>query len=247
MNDQKLLTQIKNLCQWRLAIPGYQFRRNSVDDLTRYLCTMSVTVFLILITVVISFAAFNRPDRQARLMMTPFRIASNREYYRLLSSGFIHKDHMHLLLNMFSFYFLGSVVEEVFGILFEEAGKFYYAALYISAIVASDLPTYFKEKTNPNYHSLGASGGVASVVFAFIILQPMQYICIYIALCMPGFILGGLYIAYSYFQGKRSNDSINHDAHLYGSLYGLVYCMALYPASIPRFYHQVSDWIAGFF
>jgi membrane associated rhomboid family serine protease len=208
---------------------------------------MSITVILILATVLISFPAFTRPALQARLMMTPYRIARNREYYRFLSSGFIHKDHMHLLLNMFSFYFLGSVVEEVFAILFQGNGPIYFALLYLSAIVVSDIPTYLRQKNNPNYHSLGASGGVAAVVFAFIILQPMQYICVYIALCMPGFILGGLYIAYSWFQGKRSSDAINHDAHLYGSLYGLVFCMALYPVSIPRFYQQVTTWIGSFF
>ncbi|HWA34952.1 MAG TPA: rhomboid family intramembrane serine protease [Cyclobacteriaceae bacterium] len=206
---------------------------------------MTVTVFLILITVLVSFPAFTRPALQQRLMMTPYLIDKDREYYRFLSSGFIHRDHMHLLLNMFSFYFLGSVVERVFGILFGGAGLIYYGALYLSAIVVSDLPTYFKQKDNPHYHSLGASGGVAAVIFAFIILEPMQYICVYIALCMPGFILGGLYIAYSYFQGRKSNDSINHDAHLYGSLYGLVFCMILYPDSIPGFYHQVKDWIVG--
>jgi membrane associated rhomboid family serine protease len=207
---------------------------------------MTVTILLILITVLVSFPAFNRPDVQLRMMMTPYRIARNGEFYRFLTSGFIHKDHMHLLLNMFSFYFLGSAVEEEFGILFGKAAPFYYGVMYLSAIVVSDAPTYFKQKNNPHYHSLGASGGVAAVVFGFIILQPMQDICIYFALCMPGFILGALYIAYSYFQGKNSNDSINHDAHLYGSLYGLVFCMIFYPASIPVFYHHVKDWIAGF-
>ncbi len=208
---------------------------------------MTITIFLILVTVLVSFPAFNKPNLQVRLMMTPYLIAKNREYYRFLTSGFIHKDHMHLLLNMFSFYFLGSVVEQVFGILFGTVGSIYFGILYLTAIVVSDLPTYFKQKENPHYHSLGASGGVAAVVFAFIILQPMQYICVYIAICMPGFILGGLYIAYSYFQGRRSNDSINHDAHLYGSLYGLAFCMIIYPPSIPGFYHQVTDWVRGFF
>jgi membrane associated rhomboid family serine protease len=212
-----------------------------------YIYRMTATVFLILLTVIISFPAFTNPRLQARLMMTPYRIARNHEYYRFLSSGFIHRDHMHLLLNMFSFYFLGSAVEEVFTIISGGIGKVYFVLLYLSAIVVSDLPTYFRQKNNPQYNSLGASGGVAAVIFAFIILQPMQYICVYFALCMPGFILGSVYIAYSYFQGRRSRDNINHDAHLYGSLYGLVFCMAIYPASIPRFYHQVSDWVGSFF
>lgn len=205
-----------------------------------------MTVFLILVTVVVSFPAFTRPALQLRLLMTPYRIARHHEYYRFLTSGFVHKDHIHLLLNMFSLYFLGQAVENVFDVIFGTSGEIYYVALYLSAIIVSDLPTYFRQRDNPRYSSLGASGGVAAVIFAFIILQPMQYICIYFALCMPGFILGILYIAYSYYQGKRANDGINHDAHLYGSLYGLIFCSVIYPASIPMFYHQVSEWIGGF-
>ena len=162
---------------------------------------------------------------------------------RLLASGSFIKVRLHLVFNMCSSYFLGLAVVRVFAILFGTRVTLYYAALYLMAIVASDLPTYFKQRDNPGYNSLGASGGVAAVVFAFIILQPMQYLCIFFGLCMPGFILGSLYIIYSYFQGKRANDHINHDAHLYGSLFGLLFCAVIYPPSIVGFYNQVSTWL----
>ena len=206
---------------------------------------MSLTLGLIGITVLVSFYSFRQPSFQARLMMNPYLIRHKQQYERLLTSGFIHKDHMHLLVNMLSFYFLGSTVETVFGYLFGAAGGIYFTLLYLMGIVASDLPTYFKQAGNPNYNSLGASGGVAAVVFAFIILQPMQYICLYFALCMPGFILGTLYVGYSYYQGKKSNDGINHDAHLYGSLFGVLFCIVAYPPSIGNFYTQVAQWLSG--
>jgi membrane associated rhomboid family serine protease len=180
------------------------------------------------------------------LMMNPFAIYHRHQYYRFLTSGFIHRDHMHLLLNMVSFYFLGSLVERVFtGIFGNTIGIIYYLLLYLIAIVVSDMPTYFKQKNNPGYNSLGASGGVAAVVFAFILLEPMQYICLYFAICMPGFILGTLYLLYSYYQGRKSNDNINHDAHLFGALFGLVFCVVMYPAAIGNFVRQVSEWISS--
>ncbi len=205
---------------------------------------MTITVLLIAITVTISFYIFSHPGLQARLMMNPYNISHNHQYYRFLTSGFIHINHVHLLMNMISFYFLGTAVEQVFIYLFGSSGTVYYVALYLMAIAASDIPTYFKQKNNPGYNSLGASGGVAAVVFAFILFQPMQYICLFFALCMPGFILGTLYIAYSWYQGKKSRDNINHDAHLFGALFGLLFCVVIYPASVGNFLRQVMDWMA---
>lgn len=175
-------------------------------------------------------------------MMNPYMISSRKQYYRFLTSGFIHKDHMHLLMNMFSFYFFGGAIELVFKILFGDVGGFYFIFLYLCSIVVSDMPTFLKHRNDPGYNSLGASGGVAAVIFAFIILLPLEKICLYYALCMPGFILGTLYLVYSYYQGRKGNDGINHDAHLYGALFGLLFCILLYPDSVPNFIRQVMSW-----
>ena len=180
-------------------------------------------------------------------MMNPHLIHTRGQYYRFISSGFIHKDHTHLLWNMFSFYFFGTAVEGVLEALFAEAGMYYFLALYLTAIVASDIPTYLKEKNNANYNSLGASGGVGSVIFVFIIFQPLQSICLYFALCMPGFVFGVGYLIYTYYQGRKANDNINHDAHLYGAVYGLLFCVAVYPSSLPQFFEQIKYWVLSFF
>jgi membrane associated rhomboid family serine protease len=201
-----------------------------------------ITYILIGITVAISFIAWERRTLMSMFMMNPYRIHRSHEYHRFITSGFIHKDHMHLLFNMFSFYFFGLAIENVFGQIFGDKGGIYFIVMYILAIIVSDLPSYFKHKDNPRYNSLGASGGVSAIIFAFIIFEPLADICIYIAFCMPGFILGTLYIGFSYYQGKKSNDNINHDAHLYGALFGFVFCAVLYPQSLPYFIDQIKHW-----
>lgn len=208
---------------------------------------MTITYVLIGITVLISFYAFNQPQVMGQLIMNPYTVNSRNQYYRFVTSGFIHNDHMHLIFNMISLYFFGSVMERVFGAVFGTLGPVYYVGLYILAIIVSDLPSYFKNRHNPGYNSLGASGGVSAIIFAFILFLPTQDICLYFALCLPGFILGTLYVIYSYYQGKRGGDNINHDAHLYGALFGVIYCVVLLPSVLPAFIEQIRNWKIPFF
>jgi membrane associated rhomboid family serine protease len=175
-------------------------------------------------------------------MMNPYSVDKRKEYYRIITSGFIHKDHIHLLWNMLSFYYFGTAIEREFHALFGDAGSLYFIALYLLAIIVSDIPTFLKHRNNPAYNSLGASGGVSAVIFAFIIFEPLQHICLYFALCMPGFILGAGYILFSWYQGRKSNDNINHDAHLYGALFGFIFCVIVAPRSIGEFFEQVKNW-----
>jgi len=203
---------------------------------------LTITYTFIAITVLISMYSFNNAAMLKRFMMNPYQISSRKQYYRFLTSGFIHRDHVHLLMNMITLYFFGGIIETIFKQIFGDLGGVYFVLLYLMAIVVSDLPTYLKNRNNPGYNSLGASGGVSAVVFAMIILLPLEKICLYFALCIPGFILGPLYIIFSYYQGRKANDGINHDAHLYGALFGLLFCIVLYPQSLPSFIHQVMSW-----
>lgn len=203
---------------------------------------MYITYILIGITVAISLYAFKEQSVLQRFIMNPYHISKRGQYYRFISSGFVHNDHMHLIFNMFSLYFFGRAVEMVFAYIFGSTGAIYFIALYILGIVVSDIPTFLKQKNNPRYNSLGASGGVAAVIFAFIIFRPLDDICLYFALCFPGFILGTLYLVFSWYQGRKSNDNINHDAHLYGALFGLIFCIIVYPRSLAIFWDQITQW-----
>lgn len=150
-----------------------------------------------------------------RFLLTPYWIERRNEYYRFITSGFIHKDYQHLIFNMISFYFFGYIAEAWLGTAL-------YVVFYLSAIVVSDIPTYFKNRHNSNYASLGASGAVSAVIFASIILHPVNTILIYF-IPMPAIVFGILYLGYSYYMDKRKSGNVNHSAHLYGALYGLTF------------------------
>jgi membrane associated rhomboid family serine protease len=208
--------------------------------------SVSLTGWIIGITVIISWYAFSKPEFVRKWILNPYRVQKDNEYYRFVTSGFLHADFTHILWNMFSLYFFGRIVEQYFGIIFGTAGPYYFIAFYVLAIIISDVPSYFKHKSNPSYNSLGASGGVAAVIFASIIFQPIQNICIYFVICLPGFILGTVYVVWSYFKGKQANDNINHEAHLYGALFGIVFCLVMKPAVFGYFIDQLMSYRPSF-
>lgn len=204
---------------------------------------ISLTVILIAITCICSYYAWKNPGFLNESLFTPFRIHRYKEHQRWILSGFIHKDGTHLLFNMFTFYFFGSVVEQFLLYYFGAVtGGFVYILFYLVAIVASDIPTFVKRKNDPSYHALGASGGTSAAVFASIMLMPLADICLFGILCLPGFILGLLFLGYSIYQGKQQESAINHDAHLYGALFGIVFILLLSPATAFHFVEQIKDY-----
>jgi membrane associated rhomboid family serine protease len=203
---------------------------------------ITVTLGIICITVLVSWYTLSKPVILQAMMMNPYKIQNQNEYYRFITSGLIHANFSHLLWNMFSLYFFGNVVEQYFSLIFGTAGPYYFVAFYILAIIVSDLPTYLKNRIHRGYNSLGASGGVSAVIFASVLFQPLEKICFYFVICLPGFILAIGYIMWSYYNGKKSNDNINHEAHLYGALFGVLFCAVLFPASIPHFLEQIAQW-----
>ena len=140
---------------------------------------MSITLILIIITVGISWYGFQNPSFLDKCLLNPVRVSAHNEYYRFVTSGFVHADFGHLIFNMFSLYFFGEAMEMFLGGIFGPNGTFYYLALYILGIVVSDVPTFIKHRKNSRYNSLGASGGVSALLFAFILLAPLQKVCLY--------------------------------------------------------------------
>jgi len=120
--------------------------------------TLSITIIIIIITCIISFAAFNSEKIFDDLIFYPPAITNDRQYYRFFTCGLIHANYMHLGFNMYSLYIFGPIVETEFLGAFGEKGKWLYLLMYISSLFFCLLPTYFKNRNNYNYRSLGASG-----------------------------------------------------------------------------------------
>ncbi len=203
---------------------------------------MMTTYILIALSVISSIYAWNRKEKLYAWMLNPYSVIHRRHYYRIISSGFIHNDWVHLIFNMITLYFFGSNMEYVFVALYGTSGIVYYLILYFLGMVVADIPSIVKHRNNPNYNSLGASGAVSAVLFASILFNPTNRICLYLALCMPGFIFGALYIIYSYYSGRRMADNINHDAHLYGALFGIVFSIFIRPSVISTFFEQILNY-----
>jgi membrane associated rhomboid family serine protease len=201
------------------------------------------TFFILLITVAASLLAFSNIAFQRNMILNPYLTHHHKQYHRLVGSGLIHADYMHLLFNMFTFYFFAQLVEIRFLIMYGQTiGIALMAALYFGAIIVANIPTMVKYKNVPHYNSLGASGGVAAIVFASILFDPLNKTCLYGFLCVPGFILGMFYVVYSYYSDKRSADNVNHSAHLYGAIFGFVFPILFKPALIIEFVQRLSMW-----
>ena len=173
-----------------------------------------------------------------QLILNPYLTDRRHEYYRFLTSGFIHANYLHLGFNMLSFYFFGELVEAWLG-------GFRFVLLYLAAIVISDIPTYLKYKNNSGYASLGASGAVSAIIFSSILLHPWNLIFVYF-IPVPAFLFGFLYLFYSYYMDKRNGDIINHSAHFYGAIVGIVYTAALDITLVPQFFQHITEGIQRF-
>ena len=202
----------------------------------------NITTILIIANVGASFYAWNSPTVMSNWLMNPYQINRKNQYYRFLSSGFIHADYMHLFFNMFTLYSFGGYLESAYKYQYgHEMGGIFYLALFLIGILVSDMPSYFKHKDDPNYNSLGASGGVSAIIFACIMLNPWLSMSIYF-IPIKGIFFAVLYVWYSVWMSKKGYDNINHSAHLYGGLFGVVFMAVTYPGAFTGFINQILNW-----
>ena len=198
---------------------------------------MYATYLIIGITCVISFLGFKNEKLISDLILWPPAISRGKQYYRLMTYGFIHADGQHLLFNMITLFFFGRMIEQfVVGYI----GTLGYVAFYLSAIVVSILPTYMKNIGNPAYRSLGASGAVSAVLFGFVLLRPWTTIYIFFIPC-PAIIYAVIYIGYSIYMDRQNKDNINHSAHLWGAAYGVLFLLAMEPRLFGNFVGQLMQ------
>ncbi len=193
---------------------------------------MSITLLIIVVTAIVSILAFNNDKLMNDLLLWPARMHNPAQAYRLLTAGFVHADYMHLAFNMISLYFFGDILQRTIG-----SERF--LALYLIGIVASCIPSYLKKRNNPGYRSLGASGGVASVIFATIYMYPWAKIYLFFAIGMPSILFAVLYLGYTAYMARKGAGIVNHDAHLWGSVFGLLFMLVVDPSHGQYFIGQL--------
>lgn len=192
---------------------------------------MNHTTVIIIITVIISLMAWQNKPFFARLIFDPITITRTKQYDRFLTSGFIHADAMHLLFNMITLYFFGRTMERFY---IHELGSLGFVGFYTLAIIVSSIPDYVRHKNNPRFLSLGASGGVSAVLFAFILIAPWQIIYLFF-IPIPAIVFAVGYVAYSIWADRRGTGRINHLAHLSGAAFGVIATIIIKPAIVLHF------------
>lgn len=198
----------------------------------------SITTIIIVLTSIISFLAFNNARLMNALIFWPPAVSMRHQYYRFVTCGFIHADIMHLAFNMFTLYFFGKALELYYmGDLGLE--PYYYVILYFAALIVANIPSYLKHRDDYAYRSLGASGAVCAVLFAFILLRPWAPILLFV-IKMPAIIYALLFLGYSIYMSRRGGDNVNHDAHMWGALFGILFTAAVHPAILSDFVQQLS-------
>lgn len=199
---------------------------------------MTITLAIIIITCLISFTSFNRPEQVDKLSFWPYMVNERKQFYRFLTSGFVHADYMHLFFNMLTLWFFGRTIENAFAMIFGD--KLHFVLLYLLGLVLPDISTYFKYKNVYGYRSIGASGAVSAILFSAILLSPWSQLLVFF-IPLPAVVYGVLFLAYSAYMSKRGGDGINHDAHFWGAVLGLVYPLIFRPELGKLFVQQLMS------
>lgn len=202
---------------------------------------MSITLVITLITVAVSVLCFSNRDMFFKLDLSAYSIHHRKEFHRFLTHAFLHADWGHLVINMFVFYQFGKLVEMYFQQLFGEKWILYYLMLYIGGVLFSALPGYARNKNNPAYHAVGASGAVSAIVFSFILMEPFAPLgIIFIPIRIPAILFGLLYLAAEIYLDKKSSSNIAHSAHYFGAIFGFFFTLILEPGLLLLIF---EDWL----
>jgi len=182
-------------------------------------------VLLILIIANVAFSIKGFSDRSF-FEKYKFQIgAINRgEKIRMFTSAFLHVDYLHLIMNMYVLYIFAPIIVFKLGVI-----KF--LILYVGSLFAGSVFTLFFHKKELYYSAVGASGAVAGIIYAAILLNPDMTLMMFpLPIPIPGYIFGLGYLLYSIYGMKKQLGNVGHSAHLGGAIGGYALMLLVYPA-----------------
>lgn len=198
------------------------------------LLASKATLIFLVANLALSFYAFNNETFGRWGVLSTSGVFRNQEYHRVLVSGFLHADPMHLLFNMITLYFFGPYVE------LAVLGSQPFFLVYLAALIGGSLFALFMNRNNPNYTALGASGAVSGIIFVFCLHDPFREIYFFI-IEMPAILYAALFVLFSLYGMHARRDNIGHDAHLAGAVSGIAMALVIYPSLLGIFLSRLAD------
>ena len=183
---------------------------------------------LIGLTCVVSWLGFRSRAVEEKYIFHPQAILAWKEYYRLVTSGFLHANWSHLFLNMLTLYLFGVAIVSF-------VGPAHFFLIYFAGIVGGNLLSLYVHRHH-EYRAYGASGGACGLVFASILLFPGAAISSFLLpVPVPGWLYAVVFMIGSFLAMKANNKGdIGHDDHLGGAIIGLLTAAALHPRQANR-------------
>jgi membrane associated rhomboid family serine protease len=189
-----------------------------------------VTLFLTLITVIFSYQGLQNKAFFDKYAFNIEGVLKYKEYYRLISSGFLHGSWWHLLFNLYALFSFGETLEMVIG-----STNFLF--IYFVSLIGGNVLSLYIHRFDSQYSAIGASGAVCGIIFASIVIFPNMEIGMFLMpFSLTSWMYGLLFVLISIYGIKSRMSNIGHDAHLGGALLGMLVAVGLYPESLQANY-----------
>ena len=177
---------------------------------------------IILTNIIFSYKGFRNKFFFDRYKFDILKLDSG-DLVRMISSGFLHVDYNHLIINMLTLYFFADYV--VYGV-----GWINFLIIYIVSLLLGNYFSYKFHRNQKNYTAVGASGAVSGIVYSSILIFPdMKLFFIFFPIPMPGYFFAVGYLIYTIYSMKRQNDNVGHTAHFGGSIAGILTTLLISP------------------
>jgi membrane associated rhomboid family serine protease len=182
-----------------------------------------ITLILIAANVIISVRALISRGLFERYGFEVEAILRSREWYRLVTSAFLHVNVPHLLFNMVALYAFGTTIEHV-------CGRVTFIVIYFGSLLAGSLLALLIHRNHVNYRSVGASGAVSGVIFSFVLLFPRSYLTFFpIYTGLPAWLFAVIYTGVTIYGIRSQAGHVGHEAHLGGAIAGILLTLAFFP------------------
>lgn len=201
----------------------------------------NIIYVIIGITALVSYLSWQNEKLFNKLLLSPYAMIRNKEYFRIFTHGLLHANWMHLIINMMVFWSFGRVLLYNFIVFWGDIGALLFVLLYVSSIIVSSLYSVSKNKDNYSYSAVGASGAVSAIVFGSIFFEPWNMVYFFGIIPIPGILFGAIYLVYSYRMSKKGTDNIGHDAHFWGAVYGFIFPVCFKPELWEHFTHRLLN------